>query len=237
MPFQSTLNINLGFGVVGELFDDSPVRSAPWNLVSADPTYNVVGRAFTAVTSNPADGSAAAVAAAGGTGVFAGLLANPKVYASQGGATGTLSATLALPNNTLAELISMGHVIVAVPGACAIGDQLTYNTTTGALGTVNPVGNVTYSQATTVVTVTAVATGMNLGVGSVFNTSAGPTTVISLGTGTGGNGTYNVDTSRTVSSETKTARSVAPAGFALIADSRIINYAATVAGVAVVELV
>lgn len=234
--FQSALNVNLGFGVVGELFDNSPVRSAPWNLVSGDAANNVVGRAFTAVTANPADGSAAAVAAAGGTGVFVGLLANPKVYASQGGAGGTLSATLALPNNTLAELITMGHVIVAVPGACSIGDQLTYNTTTGVLGTVTPVGSVTYSQATTVVTVTAVAAGMNLGIGSVFNTSDGPATVISLGTGTGGNGTYNVDVSRTVASETRTARSVAPSGFALIADSKIINYAATVAGVAVVEL-
>lgn len=236
MAFQSAVNTQIGFGVVGEFFDDSPSRSSPWNLVSGDAANNVVGRAFTAVTANPADGSAAAVAAAGGTGVFAGLLANPKVLASQGGAGGTLSATLAVPNNTIAELVTMGRLIVAVPGACAIGDQLTFATATGILGTVKPEGDITASKATTVLTVTAVPTGLNLGVGSVVQTSAGPVTILSLGTGTGGTGTYNVDVSGTVASSTMKAKSVAPAGYALIPGSQIINYAATVAGVAVAEL-
>lgn len=234
---QSTVNIELGFGVVGSLFDNSPKRSAPWALYTAShPEYNVVGRAFTASSANPADGSAPATAQAGGTGMFVGLLANPKVYPLYGDTTGTLAASLALPNYSIGELVTMGHMIVAVPGACSLGDQLTYATANGTLGTVTPSGSITYSQSTTTVTVSAVTSGMNLGIGSVIQASTGPMTITALGTGTGGTGTYTVDKSQTLSSESKTATSVAPSGYALLAGTKIINYAPSGAGLAVVEL-
>lgn len=237
MGFQSTVNTELGFGLPGELFDNTPRRSAPWELYTAShPEYNVPGRAFTATTADPADGSASGVAVAGGTGVFVGLLANPKVSAGYGDSTGTLAPSTALPNYSIGELVTMGHIIVAVPAACSLGDQLQYNTTTGVLGTVNPKGSVTYSQSTTTVTVTAVATGMNLGVGSVINASTGPMTITALGTGTGGAGTYTVNTSQTLSSESKIASSVASSGYALIDNSRIIRYAPGGSGVAVASL-
>lgn len=130
MTFQSTVSLQQGFGVVGELMLDGPVRAAPYNLVSADASYNVVGRAFT-VTSE-------GVAAAGGSGVFAGILINPKHYASFGTTSGTLAPTLTLPNNAIGECLIMGEIIVALPGAAAIGDAIKYNTTTGVLGTGAP---------------------------------------------------------------------------------------------------
>ncbi len=131
MGFQSTVRLQQGFGVVGELMLDGPVRAAPYTLVSADASYNVVGRAFT-VTSE-------GVAAAGGSGVFAGILVNPKHYASYGTAAGgTLAPTLTLANNALGECLNMGEIIVSLPGAAAIGDAIKYNTTTGILGTGAP---------------------------------------------------------------------------------------------------
>lgn len=130
MGFQSTVSLKQGFGVVGELMLDGPVRAAPYTLVSADAAYNVVGRAFT-VTSE-------GVAAAGGSGVFAGILVNPKHYASFGTSAGTLAPSLTLANNALGECLIMGEIIVALPGAAAIGDAVKYNTTTGILGTGAP---------------------------------------------------------------------------------------------------
>lgn len=131
MGFQSSVSLQQGFGVVGELMLDGPLRAAPYTIVSADATNNVFGRAFT-VTSE-------GVAAAGGTGVFAGILVNPKNNASYGtSAGGTLAPTLTIANNALAQCLIMGEIIVALPGAAAIGDAVKYNTTTGILGTGAP---------------------------------------------------------------------------------------------------
>ena len=131
MAFQSTVSTAQGFGVVGEVAFDGPTRAQPYVLVSADASYNVVGRAFT-VTSE-------GVAAAGGSGVFAGILVHPKHYASYGTAVGgPLAPTLTLANNATGELLTMGEIVVALPGAAAIGDAVKYNTTTGILGTGTP---------------------------------------------------------------------------------------------------
>lgn len=134
MPFQPTVAAFLGFGVVGELFTDSPHRAAPYILNSGDAANNVVGRVFTV--------TAEEVAAAGGTisnGNLAGILINPKSYAN-GGTTagGTLAPNLTLRNGEIGELCTMGEIIVAVPGAAAIGDPIKYNTTTGVIGTGAP---------------------------------------------------------------------------------------------------
>jgi hypothetical protein len=135
MTFQSTVSLKQGFGVAGEFFDGSPHRAEPFILQSADPGYNVFGRAFTVVSEG--------IAQAGGTGVFAGFLVSPKSATSVGTvAGGTLAPTLTLPNNVLAEILNMGCIIVSLPDAAAIGDLVIYDEVTGELATVIPAGPV-----------------------------------------------------------------------------------------------
>ena len=59
---------------------------------------------------------------AGGTGVFAGILANPKVYSNLGTvAGGTLAASLTLPNGVIAEFVEeTAGLIVQLPAAFAV---------------------------------------------------------------------------------------------------------------------
>ena len=228
MAFQSTVNQYQGFGVPGDLFNEGPVRSKPYILDSADAAYNIMGRAFT-VTSE-------GVAAAGGTGVFAGILIGPKEQAMVGTSSGTLAPTLTLPDNTVAQLLDMGEVIVALPAAAAIGDKIAYDTTTGALSTVAPVATFTAAQSATTLTVSAITAGV-LGIGSVVTQASGSVSrIIALGTGTGGTGTYTVDTSQAVSSGAATATSVAGSGKAFVPNAVISQYTPAAAGLAVAKL-
>lgn len=229
MTFQSTVAAAQGFGVVGDLFAEGPTRARPFLLDSASAAYNIMGRAFTIKSEG--------VAEAGGTGPFGGLLIGPKEQAMQGtSADGTLAPTLTLRNDEIAELCDMGEVIVSVPAAAAIGDKVLYDTTTGALSTVAPVAAFTASQTTTVLTVTAITAG-NLGVGSIVTQASGLQSVIqSLGTGTGGTGTYNLSTSQSVSSGAATANSVAPSGKAFVPNAVILAYTPAAAGLAVAKL-
>lgn len=132
MVFQQAVQFFMGLGVPGELYDDGPHRALPYTLVSADATYNVFGRAFS-VTSE-------GIAAAGNTGtaVFAGILINPKSAALLGDSTGTLTSSLALPNNALGQLLIEGEIVVTLPAAAAIGDLVIYDNTTGILSTITP---------------------------------------------------------------------------------------------------
>lgn len=68
-----------------------------------------------------------------GTGIFAGILVSPKEHALLGTSADTLGASLAIPAGKAGSLCTMGHIIVRVAGAVAIGDQAQYNTTTGAI--------------------------------------------------------------------------------------------------------
>ena len=69
MPFQSAVNVELGFGIPGEFYDDAPIRCASYAINSSSAAYNIVGAtAFTLTTADPGDNSASAIAAAGGTG-------------------------------------------------------------------------------------------------------------------------------------------------------------------------
>ena len=145
MTFQSTVYSNIGFGVVGELFLDGPLRAQPGRLDSASAANNVIGRAFTIKDDATASFDTSADpqpldVQAGGAGVFAGILANPKVYALAGTvANGTLASSLTLPNNTMVELVQeTAGIIIAVGAACAIGDWVWFNTTTGVLETTAP---------------------------------------------------------------------------------------------------
>lgn len=136
---------NIGFGVVGELYLEGPLRGQPGILNSTTPANNVIGRAFTIVDDATASFDTAAdpqplEVGAGGSTVFAGILANPKVYSNVGTvADGTLASTLTLPNGRIVELVQeTAGLIVTLPEAFAIGDLVWYNTTTGILARTAP---------------------------------------------------------------------------------------------------
>lgn len=220
MVFQSAVNIYSAFGIVGELFFDGPVRAAPYNLVST-PQVNRVGRAFTITSgANPdtvAGAPLAGTARAGGTGVFAGILANPKVYALLGTtAAGSLAPTLDLPDNTIGELVMMGEMVVDLPGPANVGDLVTYDTTTGELNSIAPTVEFTGSTSTTTLTVSAVARG-ELRVGQQISggTLLPGTYITALGSGLGNTGTYTISQSQTVSSAAMTAASVPGSAFSV----------------------
>jgi len=231
--FQSTINASQGFGLIGELLFDGPTRAQP-GVLKGTAAYLVVGRYFTIDAS---DGTFVP----GGTGAQGGILANPKALVSFGTSVGgPLAPTLIVPAGEVGEFVTMGSMVVALAAACAIGDKVAYDTTTGVLSTVAPGVSVTGSIATTVLTVTAVAAGSApLAVGQVLsgaNVQPG-TTIISLGTGVGGVGTYNVDVSQTAASATVTAASTAAAGTAFIpGDARVVRYSNTAAGLACISL-
>lgn len=235
--FQSVVNIEQAFGFVGELFDDSPRVVAPWALLSGSAANNVIGRAFTLNTASPSDGSGSGYAAAGGTGVFVGILMNPKTFASNGTTADPLAATYVLPNYTIGDFLTMGTINIAVPAACNVGDHVTFAQADGTLGTMAPTTVGTATQSTTTLTVLTPASG-SIGVGSVIQIAgAEPVRVLALGSGTGGAGTYTVDVSQTVSSSAAiVATNVVAAGVTEIPGARIVRFSPAQAGVAVAQL-
>ena len=131
--FQSTVNVNLGFGIPGELIVDGPQRV---DSLTLDDVGGYIGTAFTkSNTTNIASQGGAVVA---GTSVFAGILVNPKAYASFGGANAPLDPTLFLGPNTQGEFLTMGTIVVTLDGAANIGDLVQYNETTGVLSAIEP---------------------------------------------------------------------------------------------------
>ena len=132
--FQSTVYVNQGFGVPGELFTDQPYRSQSFILDSAEASYNVIGATAYTVLSQ---GVAQAGNGSSNYG-YAGILADPKVYALYGVNGAPLSPTLVLPNQIQAELVSMGSMIVTLPNTANVGDYVFYDNTTGALESVAP---------------------------------------------------------------------------------------------------
>lgn len=140
--FQSTVNVNLGFGIPGELIVDGPQRV---DSLTLDANGGTIGLAFT--KSNTTN-----VATQGGTVgtgiVFAGILVNPKVYASYGAVGGNpLDPTLFLQGNSQGEFMTMGTIAVTLVGAANIGDWVQYNTTTGVLSAVAPGASATTGNA------------------------------------------------------------------------------------------
>jgi len=209
MPFQSSVNINLGFGVPGEIKFDGPERVEVGVVNSGGLQPNICGYGYTrdavtgiytvggqigngacSVTGSIAGTTLTVTAvgsgtvtnglvlsgtsvtagtvvlrqltgAAGGIGtylvdrsstaasttitgtgsgeVFGGIMVNPKRYASVGTSVGgTLAPTLAVPDQYNAEFCTMGIVVVAVTGGANIGDQVQFNSVTGALSCVAP---------------------------------------------------------------------------------------------------
>ena len=216
MGFQQTVNIENAFGIQGALYDNGPVRSLPYELVSASAAYNVIGAtAYTVTSADTGNSSASGVAAAGGTGVFAGILGNSKLYATAGTSSGALNPTMALPNYTIGELFVMADLIVALPNSSNIGDLVCYDQTTGALATYPPQAQFTAAFASAgTLSVTAIAVGQ-LQVGMVVSGAGIPpgAYIKALGTGKGNTGTYtlSVSTASDIASEAMTAPSLPPA--------------------------
>ena len=132
--FQSTVNVNLGFGIPGELIVDGPQRVDSLTLDSAGGT---IGLAFT--KSNSTNVATQGGAITSGSTVFAGILVNPKAYASYGAVGGApLDPTLFLAPYSQGEFLTMGTIVVTLVGAANIGDIIQYNTTTGVLSAVAP---------------------------------------------------------------------------------------------------
>lgn len=241
MGFQQSVNVELAFGMPGALYDDSPVRSAPYALNSASAAYNIIGAtAFTASSADSGDNSGSAVAAAGGSGAFVGILSNKNVYATSGTSSGALNPTLALPNWTIGELVSMGHLIVSLPGPANIGDKVCYDSTTGALSTYAAKASFTasISHTTGVMTVSAVASGF-LQPGMVLHGAGVEGVVITgFGTGTGNTGTYQTNlpvNAADVSSEAMTGDALPPVAASVTA-SIAANGLMTVSAVGTGEL-
>lgn len=131
MGFQSTVSLQQGFGVPGELFTDSPWHVESYTINSALASYNVIGATGYTVTSQ-----GYAEAGNGGDFGFAGILCDPKNQALFGVGGSPLAPTLTLPNQSQAELLTMGSLIVTLPGAANVGDYIVMDNTTGALESV-----------------------------------------------------------------------------------------------------
>ena len=215
--FQSSVNIWSAGGVVGEQAFDGPMRAAPYNLFS-NGVPNIVGNAFTVTSGgnpDPAGNSGVAgTAQVGGTGVFAGILINPKDYASYGttGLNGPLNPSMVLPDYSIGQLALMGEFWANLPGAANIGDLVTFDPLTGNLNSITPETQFTGTISTTTLTVSAVAKG-KLAVGQVISgTGVTPgTRITALGTGTGNTGTYTISVSQTVGSATAMTAANQPA--------------------------
>lgn len=173
--FQSAVAAQIGFGVVGELAYEGPLRGQPGILDSTDAANNVVGRAFSikaGATGSWAAGSAGAAdpkpiaMEAGGNGPFGGILANPKVYTTAGTlAGGALAATTVLPNDTPAEFVTEGDIVVNFPAATNPGDWVYYLQASGILATTAPGAAAPAASVGPIGTVERfVAAGANIGV-------------------------------------------------------------------------
>jgi hypothetical protein len=129
MPSPQTLvNTNIALGLPGTVAYDVATNSQ--NRIIDSSTLgiaNVVGYAYTETVVN-----GVAVATAGGTGEFAGILVEPKAYSS---ASVVGTSSYAIANGSVGHLLNHGAVFVAVPAAAAIGDSVFFSQTTGAIST------------------------------------------------------------------------------------------------------
>ena len=127
--FQSGVNISLGFGIPGELIVDGPQRV---DVLTLDGDGGTIALAFT--KSNTTNIATQGGAIVDGTNVFAGILVNPKVYASFGAPGGSpLDPTMFLQADSQGEFLTMGTIVVTLVDGGNIGDWVYYNDTTGAL--------------------------------------------------------------------------------------------------------
>jgi hypothetical protein len=132
MGFQTSVAINMGFGVPGDQYSDGPWRAQSYQINSASATYNNIGSTMCSITSQ----GVCAAGNSGGTTAFAGLLVDAKAVALFGTGGIPLAPTLNVPNYTQVECATMGSYVVTLTGAAAIGDYVIYDNVTGAISTV-----------------------------------------------------------------------------------------------------
>lgn len=130
MAFQTQINRFLAAGIVGEYADDSPRRETGYILTAQKDALNdnaitALPKIACAFTHTDKDG----VAIVGGTGVFAGVLVNPKMYVNQA----NLTASLELPDGAQGGLCTMGHVFVKSSTAFEPGYVAAYANATGVI--------------------------------------------------------------------------------------------------------
>lgn len=123
--FQSQVRFRQGYGVVGEISHDGPLRAKPGVLNSEDEKDNVWGRVFTLND----DGE---TVRAGGSGFFWGILANPKTDVFTG-RIGDDSAQAFAPNGVVSEFVEMGEINVLVDGPVDYGAKLGYRESDGVI--------------------------------------------------------------------------------------------------------
>ena len=73
----------------------------------------------------------------GGTGVFRGILVGPKQYANYM----NLEATMSLPDGSIGQLATMGHILVKVGNAVSPDNAAVYNNVTGEISGIESSGS------------------------------------------------------------------------------------------------
>ena len=218
LEFQTAVYTDLPVGIPGDIPFISGAHDDTTQLVNSSlATPNVIGYAYTYNT----DGTVRC----GGSGAFAGIAINPRSYTNFGASSDPLAPNFAVPDGTALHLRRLGPVNVLFGAAATIGNQVLFNKTTGEISSQGAIASFVASQTTTVLTVASITAGFTgkIGVGVDIKDSTGAIIgkVISLGTGTGGAGTYNLNTSASVGSATFTCQSSAPAGYTQILDAKV----------------
>ena len=126
MAFPSTVISDLVSGIPGEIAFDAPYTGITAIVDTTTEANNVFGRAFTYKTESVES------VQAGGTGLFAGLMVNPKAHAIN-----TLAATTdSVSNGRVSEFCVKGevYVLLSVGTAVTIGDPVFFVNADGTLG-------------------------------------------------------------------------------------------------------
>ena len=126
MAFPSSVISDLVSGIPGEIAFDAPYTGITAIVDTTTEANNVFGRAFTYKTESVES------VQAGGTGLFAGLMVNPKAHAIN-----TLAATTdSVSNGRASEFCVKGevYVLLSVGTAVTIGDPVFFVNADGTLG-------------------------------------------------------------------------------------------------------
>ena len=186
MSFPSSVINDLRSGIPGEIAFDAPYTGITATLDSTSADDNVFGRAFTYKS------AAGETVQAGGSGVFAGIMVNPKAFAQQNVST-DLSNGDTIANGVPAEFMQEGEAYVALSNPVQV---LTINVTAGGSGyTSAPTVAITGgggSGATATATLTGDAvTSVTITAGGSGFTSV-PTVTFTGGAGTGAAATASI---------------------------------------------
>lgn len=208
MGFQSTVNFYPALFTPGDVVRSSPNKAIAYNLFS-NGVANNFGYAFTVsaggnpnpALASPNAGNATVGQAYSSTGVFAGILVNSKEYALYGASGIPLNPSLALPDYTVAGLMTQGIVGVVIDNEPSVGDLVTYDPASGKLSSIPPRILFVGSSSTTTLTVASISKGriyVGMPVLGAEGVVAPGTYVTALGSGLGGTGTYTINNSQSI---------------------------------------